>query len=105
MSGKIYHGSRASDGHLAVTVHKGASRSPLRKRLDPWNHSPDGFEVGYGSGPAQLALAILADALGDDDLAIRLHQKYKWEVIAKLPKDSFYIPHADVEAFMASAIP
>ena len=36
------------------------------KYLDParsqkaWNHSPDGFNWGYGgSGPAQLALAIM----------------------------------------------
>jgi hypothetical protein len=29
------------------------------------NHSPSGFEFGYnGSGPAQLALAILADLFG-----------------------------------------
>ncbi len=35
---------------------------PLGPRLDLANHSPDGFSWGYGgSGPAQLALAILAD--------------------------------------------
>jgi len=34
----------------------------LNPRSDLMNHSPDGFNWGYGgSGPAQLALAILAD--------------------------------------------
>ena len=34
---------------------------PLDPRLDLCSHSPSGFEWGYGgSGPAQLALALLA---------------------------------------------
>lgn len=35
------------------------------------NHSPDGFEWGYaGSGPSQLALAILLDFTGDKELTL-----------------------------------
>ena len=56
-------------------------------RLDLFNHSPAGFSWGYGgSGPAQLALALLADALGDDDLAVRLHQAFKFRVVACWPE-------------------
>ena len=59
--------------------------SPLPLRLDLWNHSPTGFEFGYGgSGPAQLALAILADCCGDE-LAVKYHQAFKWAVIARVP--------------------
>lgn len=103
---KMYQGERGLDGILRVNVVNRHSRQKLRLRLDLWNHSPTGFEAGYGgSGPAQLALAILADALDDDDLAIRLHQKYKWQVIAKLPRNAdFTITHAEVEDFMAKAI-
>ncbi len=51
------------------------------------NHSPDGFSWGYGgSGPAQLALAILMRSCRTQE-AIRLHQPFKWDVIAKLPMD------------------
>jgi hypothetical protein len=51
-----------------------------------WNHSPSGFEWGYGgSGPAQLALAILADHLADDRQAFNFHHRFKWAVIAELP--------------------
>lgn len=60
----------------------------LDPRLDLANHSPSGFEWGYaGSGPAQLALAILADALGDDGRALQLYQRFKSEVVAQMPAD------------------
>jgi Family of unknown function (DUF6166) len=44
-----------------------------------WNHSPTGFEWGYGgSGPAQLALALLLDTGLPAELATRLHQHFKF---------------------------
>ncbi len=67
------------------------------KKLNPvrsqkvYNHSPDGFNWGYGgSGPAQLALAILLK-FTDKDTALRLHQEFKWDIIAKLPQKDFEI--------------
>jgi hypothetical protein len=52
------------------------------------NHSPDGFNWGYGgSGPAQLALAIMLAVTGKPDG----YQDFKWEVIATLPQDDFEI--------------
>ena|SRR5665213_907877 len=58
--------------------------------LDPkpsqklFNHSPDGFNWGYrGSGPAQLALAVLLCYV-EKDIALRHHQDFKEDVIAKL---------------------
>jgi Family of unknown function (DUF6166) len=70
-----------------VTVCDGQKCQPLPLRLDLFNHSPSGFSWGYGgSGPAQLALALLADALADDDRAIRLHQAFKFKVVAAWPE-------------------
>jgi hypothetical protein len=49
-------------------------------------HSPDGFEWGYGgSGPAQRALAVMLEVLGDEETALQLYQAFKWETIAGLP--------------------
>ena len=42
-----------------------------------------------GSGPAQLALALLADHLGNDEQALAVYQRFKWAVIAKLPKHAW----------------
>ncbi len=56
------------------------------------NHSPDGFSWGYGgSGPAQLALAILLE-LTNPKFALGHYGDFKWEVIAKLPQTDFQIP-------------
>lgn len=49
------------------------------------NHSPDGFSWGYeGSGPAQLALAVLL-LVADKSTALKLHQEFKRQVIALQP--------------------
>lgn len=102
---RTYYGDRTG-GHVTVRVRTAKGMHKLRARLDLFNHSPTGFEWGYGgSGPAQLALSILADALHDDDLAVRLHHKFKFEVIAKLPHDSWQMTKDEVEDFTARALP
>ena len=53
------------------------------------NHSPTGFAWGYGgSGPAQLALAILLE-LTDKQTALSNYQRFKWKEIATLPQANF----------------
>ncbi|MDD1662935.1 MAG: DUF6166 domain-containing protein [Methanomicrobiales archaeon] len=47
---------------------------------------PSEFNWGYiGSGPAQLALALLVDTTGDPEVAKRHHQDFMWQVIAGFP--------------------
>lgn len=59
--------------------------SALAFRWDLVNHSPTGFEAGYGgSGPAQLALALLADVTQDDQWSLAHYQRFKWEVVSQL---------------------
>ena len=66
---KVYRGDRTIDG-IQVTV----DGAPLPERLDLKAISRDGFEWSYeGPPPAQLALALLADHLGDDRRALALH--------------------------------
>jgi len=82
-----------SDGSCKVT--KNGKKLPLR--LNVQNHSPTGFEWGYsGSGPAQLALAILCCEY-QPDLAIALHQDFKRDVIANLERETWIIRSADVD--------
>jgi len=46
-------------------------------------HSPNGFNWGYGgSGPAQLALALLYNATHDRHLALNNYQTFKWNFVA-----------------------
>jgi len=48
------------------------------------NHSPSGFQWGYGgSGPAQLALALLFDATTDPEMALANYQEFKLAFVAE----------------------
>ena len=88
MNGALYRGTRDVQGDLHVFCNRNGAWVPLPPRLDLYNHSPTGLECGYvGSGPAQLALAILADALGNDRRAVKLHQWFHWSLICKLPRE------------------
>lgn len=50
-------------------------------------HSPTGYEWGYaGSGPADLALNILL-RFSSDEAAWRLHQEFKMQFIAGVPRE------------------
>lgn len=84
---KIYRG--VPPHTVTVENHNGALSQPslgrLPPRLDLRNHSPTGFSWGYyGSGPAQLALALLAD-IWDDGTAQRFYQTLKNDLIGTLP--------------------
>lgn len=75
-----------------VYVLENNARRDLDPRHDLCNHSPDGFEFGYGgSGPAQLALAICADVLEDDKQALEIYQDFKWAVIATIPTSAWML--------------
>ena len=89
---KVYFGNVDSHRKWEVLVRDdnrpGSTPLPLNPRYDLSNHSPDGYAWGYtGSGPAQLCLALLADALGDDQRALRLYQDFKFFLIGGLPQD------------------
>jgi hypothetical protein len=92
-----YIGDRVADagGGAPVWVVGPRAKAPLDPRHDVRNHSPDGFQWGYGgSGPAQLALAICCHAVGVTR-AQRVYQDFKFRVVAVLP-DAWELAHADV---------
>ncbi|MBD0864227.1 MAG: hypothetical protein GDA36_00765 [Rhodobacteraceae bacterium] len=83
MAGKIYIGDRTIDGCL-VTV----DDTPLDLALSVKAISDDGIEWSYeGAGPAQLALAILVDHLGNADQALRLHEGFMRHVVANFDNE------------------
>ncbi len=89
----IYEGHRRSEGgpqEVTIRNEPEGSVVPLHpawsQRLR--NHSPDGFQWGYlGSGPAQLALALLLDCTRDEQLSLRHYQDFKFIVIAVFNDD------------------
>ncbi len=78
---KIYSGARHPGG-TDVKV----DRKDLAWCTDVRNHSPTGLEWGYGgSGPSQLALALLCDHFGDHGQALAYYDDFKWMIVAKVP--------------------
>ena len=85
--------ARSSDiAGLKGDVHiDGVRLLPDRSR-QVQNHSPDGFSWGYqGSGPAQLALALLLEAGASQKEAQKYHQEFKRDKIAMLPNFAFHM--------------
>jgi hypothetical protein len=77
---KTYEGGRSLDGAV-VTV----DGKPLNPRFDLRRFSAMGFEWTYeGDGPRQLALALLADHLGDDAKALALTETFMRDVVSVL---------------------
>src|SRR6202161_2670768 len=75
---------------------------PLNPRFDLKRLSPTGFEWTYeGNGPAQLALALLADHLGDDARALALYEAFMRAVVAELDH-SWELTSAEIDAALAT---
>lgn len=95
---KIYRGDRTIDG-ISVTV----DGRPLPERQDIAPLSRDGFEWSYeGNAPAQLALALLADHLGDDSRALALHHSFMRDVVANFANE-WEMTSADMDAALMKA--
>jgi hypothetical protein len=95
-----YLGRRTPTGVVVVREDDRGEARELPQRTDLRNHSPTGFEWGYGgSGPAQLALAILADAVGAER-AQGLYQRFKWKVVAKFAGEGFELTRSQVKQWV-----
>jgi Family of unknown function (DUF6166) len=94
---KTFCGDRTIDG-VKVTV----DGKPLDQRLDIQKFTPNGFEWSYeGPEPRQLALAILADHLGDAAKAKDLVEPFMTAVVANFGNE-WEMNSADIDAALAA---
>ncbi len=92
---KVYEGRRTMDG-LVVTV----DGRPLPEHCEVRRFTRRGFEWTYvGTSPRQLALAILFDHLGDEELAVSLSERYMKDVIANLDND-WRLTGEEIDAYL-----
>jgi hypothetical protein len=93
---KTYEGERTLRG-VRVTV----DGAPLPPRMDLQCFNRTGFEWSYdGPGPRQLALAVLADHLGDDAKALGLSEAFMRAVVAYLD-NAWSLTSADIDEALA----
>lgn len=115
---KTYVGERPADEEIGdcrvmVVRDDGRSSYPLPHVVI---HSPTGFEWGYGgSGPADLALSILADLLQEPisrvlaawrgsghSRALDLHQHFKFAFIGGLDRKGWRLTEEVIRRWMDS---
>lgn len=104
-----FQGTRTEETGATVTVRVGDG--PARRLHMPRlvahlerRHSPDGFEWGYlGSGPAELARAILcecylrrSDSPNQGVRQAAIYMAFKEDVVARLPREGWTLAGADV---------
>jgi hypothetical protein len=90
------------DGGCLVKVDgKELSLKPSQKLR---NHSPTGFSWGYsGSGPAQLALALLLAAGVEKDDVQDLYQAFKNAHVSRWPNGQDFAVDLDIQAWVLGA--
>lgn len=69
------------------------------------NHSPDGFNWGYwGSGPGQLALAILLEVTNNEAVALTCYQNFEEQFIATIDSQhtDWEIPEHEIIGWLAA---
>lgn len=107
---RTYRGERGADGTSRVWIETKSGqddppeRSDLDLHLEVRAHSPTGFAWGYGgSGPAQLALALLVDALGEREMAERHYQQFKRAHVAQWG-EQWSITAEEIQFFVLSQV-
>jgi hypothetical protein len=92
------------DGYDTVLVND--EPLPLEPSLKVFNHSPSGFSWGYGgSGPAQLALALLLHHGLAPRVAVQLHQTFKEDFVAQWSHDGpgdVQVHDVDIDLWLAT---
>lgn len=110
MNDTLFSGQRAADGHALVWIN---GDRPLPQVI---HHSPTGFEWGYGgSGPADLALSILALVIGEEQETVvifegrtcgaqawQLHQLFKREIVAGFAHEAWSLSVGQVRQWIAA---
>ena len=100
----VYRGRRDPAAPVSEELEVTVDGEPLAKRYDLLSASPSGFETGYnGSGPAQLAIALLAHAY-DDEFACEYYQQFKGGVVSNLPEGGWILTKTDLDAWRREVV-
>lgn len=96
----IYTGKR--EGKVIKVTVDGENLDP---RTDIRELSSNGFEWGYvGSGPYQLALAMLADHFDDDEMAMGNYRSFCETVVLRFAGDGWIMKSDAIDASLEGVV-
>ena len=86
---KIFRGRKIGmDCVVQITDEDYTTQLSLKKSLQVVDHSPDGFQWGYqGSGPSQLAAAILNEVTEDPEITREYYELFKHDHVSQWADD------------------
>lgn len=97
-----YLGVRYDDRVVVLAIDDFARRGRVLARCYGFTENTAEFDWGNtGRGAAQLALAILADHLGDPPAAFELHQRFHFAMVTNLLRPAWALRACDIEAALA----
>ena len=99
---KIFRGRKTPVGCIVELDNESyCTKLSLEKSLQIADHSPDGFQWGYnGSGPAQLAAAILYEITDNVDLSREYYQLFKFDHVSQWG-DTFEISEFEIKIWLS----
>ena len=99
---KIFRGRKTPVGCIVELDNESyRTKLSLEKSLQIADHSPEGFQWGYnGSGPAQLAAAILYEITDDVDLSREYYQLFKFDHVSQWG-DTFEISEFEIKIWLS----
>ena len=104
---KEYHGiydANTQTRRVQVCTENGTDWLDLAASMEYVQHSPTGFNWGYGgSGPAQLAFALILDATGNPEAAMKFYQDFKRERIAHLA-DEWTLTETNIKGWIDQSV-
>jgi hypothetical protein len=96
----VYEGIREPDNPVGEETTVTVNGEELSYRYDLLSASPSGFEWGYrGSGPAQLAISMLAFECGDE-IAGNWYQVFKEDIVAELPAGGWTLQGSEIREYL-----
>jgi hypothetical protein len=99
-----YRGRRTTAGTIVEAQTPAGTWRPLNPQFKLRNHSPTGFEWGYGgSGPAQLALALAASRL-PAATAVTIYQRLKRILVARFDRQQWHLEAERLDELLSSRI-
>lgn len=105
MSCKLYRGVRVMPGYKATLYVDGTILDLKSSKLDVHDYGADSPEWGYfGSGPSQVAAAILYDLTTDIELTKKYHQQFKREYIANFDQNGFVLLEIQIRVWLEELI-
>jgi len=101
---KKYHAMRSPMGNWVIVDDGDGHLTPLSPRWDLFDYCAGDFAWSehHGGRTLQLALALLADATGNGQCALSLHEHFAAVLCADCPRDGWVMAEHEIRLWVSA---